>query len=114
MLNLGMGHHHGPDHRHHGPIGPHPRVQHRIVVEDAAAMDSAVINLVLEESEEKMVSQPARARRWLRARDDEEAILGRRERGVELEPEGSLLIPVDHGLVDCVCDCVVVVERCLV
>lgn len=89
-------------------------MQHRVVVEDATAMYSAVVNLVLEESEEKMVSQRARARRRLRARDDEEAILGRRERGVELEPEGSLLVPVDHGLVDCVRGCVVVVERCIV
>lgn len=47
-----------------------------VVVEDVMAVDSAVIDLVLEESEEEVISRGVGARGRLRSGDEEEAILG--------------------------------------
>lgn len=52
-LGLRVGHHRGLNHRILGPIREHLRVQKGIVVKDVVAVEPAVINLVLEESQEE-------------------------------------------------------------
>lgn len=86
-------------------------MQESVVVENIVVVDSAVVNLVLEKSQKKMIADWILTRRRLRSSHEEDPITcSGGERKVMLQPMFPILVPVVDSILNRITQFRIVIE----